>query len=121
MRYACLIYFEPEKVFDRSPEAEAVLRDAGPYGAELKAAGHLVASEALMLPGEATTVRMRAGRMSATDGPFMETKEVLGGFMLIEAPDRDEALRIAAGIPFARLGSIEVRPVVDYSRPRPKL
>jgi hypothetical protein len=46
---------------------------------------------------------------------------VLGGFMLIEAPDRDEALRIAAGIPFARLGSIEVRPVVDYSRPRPKL
>jgi hypothetical protein len=120
MRYACLIYFDPEQVFGRSPEAEAVLREAGPHGAKLRASGHLVASEALTLPGEARTVRVRGGRVSASDGPFMETKEVLGGFMLIDARDLDEAVEIAAGIPFARLGSVEVRPLVDYSRPRPK-
>ncbi len=59
--------------------------------------------------------------MSATDGPFMETREVLGGFLLIEARDLNEAVRLAAGIPLAKLGSVEVRPVVDYSQPRPKL
>jgi hypothetical protein len=121
MRYACLIYFDPHQVFDRSPEAEAALRDVGPYTAELKAAGHFVASEALTLPPEARTVRMRDGRLSATDGPFMETKEVLGGFVVIEARDLDEAVRLAAGNPFARRGAIEVRPLVDYRRPRPKL
>ena len=70
---------------------------------------------------EAVTVRIRDGKMSATDGPFMETKEVLGGFVLIEAHDLNDAVRIAGGFPFARLGSIEVRPVVDFSKPRPKL
>jgi hypothetical protein len=80
-----------------------------------------VAAHALTLPQAAMTVRVRDGRMAATDGPFMETKEMLGGFILIEALDLDEAVRIAAGIPFARLGAIEVRPLVDYSQPRPKL
>jgi hypothetical protein len=121
MRYACLIYFDPQQVFNQSPEAEAVLRDVGRYDAELKAGGHLVAAHALKLPQAARTVRVRDGRMSATDGPFMETKEVLGGLILIEAGHFDEALRLAAGIPFAKLGSIEVRPLVDYSEPRPKL
>jgi hypothetical protein len=121
VRYACLIYFDPQKVFSQSPEAQAVLRDAGPYDAELKASGHMVAAHALTLPQAAMTVRVRDGRMAATDGPFMETKEMLGGFILIEALDLDEAVRIAAGIPFARLGAIEVRPLVDYSQPRPKL
>ena len=120
MRYACLIYFDPRKVFDRSPEGDAVLRDAGPYAAELKARGQFVASEALTLPDEAMTVQVRDGKMSATDGPFLETREVLGGFIVIEARDLNEAVQIAAGIPFARVGSIEVRPLVDYSRPRPQ-
>ena len=74
-----------------------------------------------MLPNEAVTVRVRDGKMSSVDGPFMETKEVLGGFILIEARDLNEAVRIGAGIPLAKLGSVEVRPVIDFSKPRPKL
>jgi hypothetical protein len=121
MRYACLVYFEPKNVFDRSPAAEAVHAAIGPHMAELKASGHLVTAEALTLPEEAMTVRVRDGKMSATDGPFMETKEILGGFVLIEARDLNEAVRIAGENPHAKLGSIEVRPLVDFSKPRPKL
>jgi hypothetical protein len=80
-----------------------------------------VDGHALELPENAITVRVRDGKMSATDGPYMETKEVLGGLTLIEARDLNEAVRIASGSPFARLGSIEVRPLVDFSKPRPKL
>jgi hypothetical protein len=121
MRYACLIYFDPQNVFNQSQEAEAVLGATGAYNAELKSSGHMVMAEALQLPDQAMTVRVRDGKMSATDGPFMETKEVLGGFVVIEARDLNEAMRIGAGIPLARLGSVEVRPLVDYSKPRPKL
>jgi hypothetical protein len=121
MRYACLVYFDPEKVFNGSAEANAVLADVGPHGAELQASGHLVTAEALKLPKDAMTVRVRDGKMSATDGPFMETKEVLGGLIVIEARDLNEAVQIGARIPFARLGSIEVRPVVDLREPRPIL
>jgi hypothetical protein len=121
MRYACLIYFDPAQVFNQSPEGEAVLRDAGPHDAALQASGHMVAAHALQLPQSAMTVRVRDGKMSATDGPFMETREMLGGLIVIEARDLNDAVRIAAGIPFARVGSVEVRPLVDFSAPRPKL
>ena len=121
MRYACLIYFDPKRVFDRSPEAEAVLRAAGRHDGELNASGRMVSSVALQLPDTARTLAVRDGKVSATDGPFMETKEMLGGLVVIEAADLDEAVRIAAGIPFATLGHVEVRPLVDYSAPRPKL
>ena len=121
MRFVCLIYFDPKVVLNQSAEGNAVLAAAGPHGEALKASGHFVTSRPLTLPNEARTVRMRAGKMSVTDGPFMETKEVLGGFIEIEAGDMDAALKIAAEIPFATLGSIEVRPVVDFSKPRPKL
>jgi hypothetical protein len=121
MRYHCLIYFDSQKVFNGSPEANAVLAEVGPHDAELKASGHLVMSEALNLPKEAITVQVRDGNMSTTDGPFMETKEMLGGFILIEARDLNEAVRVGAGLPFAKLGFIEVRPIVDFSEPRPRL
>jgi hypothetical protein len=121
MRYACLVYFDPKNVFNGSPEAEAVLRDSMPYDQELKASGHFVAAEALQGVDQAMTVQVRDGKMSAVDGPFIETKEVLGGFIVVEARDLNEALRLAAGIPLAKLGSVEVRPVVDFSKPRPKL
>jgi hypothetical protein len=121
MQFVCLIYFDPNVVFGDSPEANAVLAEVGPHGDRHKAAGNVVMSQALVLPNEAITVRVRDGRMSATDGPFAETKEILGGFVLIEARDRDEAVEIAATNPFARLGSVEVRPVVDFSKPRPVL
>ena len=121
MRYVCLVYFDPKEVFNGSPEANAVLAEVGKHDAELEAAGTLVLGQALALPSDAITVRVRDGRMSATDGPFMETKEALGGFIMIEARDLNEAVRIASGIPFAKLGSIEVRPVPDFSKPRPRL
>jgi hypothetical protein len=121
MRYVCLVYFDPQKVFGQGAEPEAVLRDSGAYNDELRASGHMVMNEALQLPDQAMTVQVRDGKMSATDGPFMETKEMLGGFIVIEARDLNEAVRIAAGIPLAKLGSIEVRPVVDFSKPRPRL
>ena len=121
MQYVCLVYFDPQQAFNQSPESNAVLAQVGPHNEELRAGGHLVMGQALTMPNEAVTVRVRDGKMSATDGPFMETKEMLGGFVMIEARDLNEAVRLAAGIPFAKLGAIEVRPVVDFSKPRPKL
>lgn len=119
MRYVCLIYFDPKKLFDQSAESEAVLAAVGPHDRELAASGRLVGSEALELPESAVTVRVRDGKMSTTDGPFMETKEMLGGFLLIEARDLNEAVQIASRVPFASVGHVEVRPVVDFSQPRP--
>ena len=121
MRYVCLIYFDPTKVFDGSAASNAVLAAARAHDQALNANGQLVFAQALALPNEAMTVQVRDGKMSATDGPFMETKEMLGGLIVVEAPDLNAAAQIAAGIPFARLGSIEVRPVPDYTKPRPKL
>lgn len=122
MRYACLIYFNPKVLFNQSPEAQAVLAACATHDDKLKASGHFVAAEALELPESAITVQVRNGKMSTLDGPFMETKEMLGGFIVIEARDLNEAVRVAAAIPQARLGSVEVRPVVvDFSEPPPAL
>ena len=121
MRYMCLVYYEekplgsqlvPGFVVDLGMSgAQAVAKDINAYDEELKGGGHLIIGHALSPSDNAITVRVRDGRMSATDGPFAETKEVLGGFILIEARDLNEAIRIAAGSPLARVGSIEVRPV----------
>jgi hypothetical protein len=81
------------------------------YDAELRDSGRCLASEALQPVATATTVRVRDGRVSITDGPFAETKEQLTGFYMVQAADLDEALEIAAGIPPATVGSIEVRPI----------
>jgi hypothetical protein len=94
-------------------EADALIREHLAYDAGLRASGHLVESGALQLEHTATLVRVRNGKLSATDGPFVETKEHLGGFLLVEAESREEAIRIAAGIPSARSGWIEVRPLRD--------
>jgi hypothetical protein len=121
MRYHCLIYFDPRTVFNGSPESNAVLAAVGAHNKALEASGHMVMSEALNMPQSAVTVQVREGKVSTTDGPFMETKEMLGGIIVIEARDQGEALRIAADIPFAKLGHIEVRPAIDFSGPRPQL
>jgi hypothetical protein len=84
----------------------------------LAASGHLVLAEALEQVAAATTVRVRNRRLSATDGPFTETHEQLGGFVLIEARDLNEAIQIAGRLPGTRLGSVEVRPVIDLLRER---
>lgn len=121
MRYACLIYYNPKTLFGGSPEANSVLAECTTYDEVLKASGHFVMGEALEMPDTAMTVQMRDGKMSSTDGPFMETREMLGGIVLIEARDLNEAARVAAGHPVARVGFVEVRPVVDFSTPPPQL
>ena len=121
MRYACLVYFDPKAVFNQSPEADAALRDGALYIEELRASGQLITEAALQLPDQTMTIQVRDGKMSATDGPYLETKEMLAGFLVIEARDLNEAVRVGAAIPLAKLGTVEVRPFVDFSKPRPKL
>ena len=81
------------------------------FDASLRASGHCLASEALQPVATASTVRIRNGRISVSDGPFAETKEALAGFYLIEAHDLNEAIQLAARIPPAKIGSVEVRPI----------
>jgi hypothetical protein len=113
MHYVCLVYFDQEEVLGlEGDELETCIRESGGYDAELMESGHMVLGHALARTSEAITVRVRDGKMSATDGPFAETREVLGGFIVVEARDLNEAVRIAAGIPLARRGAIEVRPTM---------
>jgi hypothetical protein len=105
MKFACLVYLEADKL-RAVPDRECLACGDG-----MKARGVLLAAEALQPVQKARTVRVRHGRPVVTDGPFTETKEMLAGFYLIDAADEEEALRIAATIPPAREGSIEVRPV----------
>jgi hypothetical protein len=105
MKYLCLVYAEEAKV------AAMDDRDCLAYDADLRASGRCIASEALEPVATATTVRVRNGRLAVSDGPFAETKEALAGFYLIEARDLNEAIQIAARIPPAAVGSIEVRPI----------
>jgi hypothetical protein len=118
MKYLCLIYDDESAMAAMpKPEADAFMGDYFAFTEEARAGGHYVAGEALHPVHTATTVRIRNGQMTTTDGPFAETREQLGGFYLIEARDLNEALRVAARIPSARTGSVEVRPVVDFGQP----
>jgi hypothetical protein len=116
MKYLCLIY-ENEKNWESKPQAEseAIMGEYFAFTDEIRRNGKYIAGEALQPTHTATTVRVRNGKVSTTDGPFAETKEQLGGFYLIEAKDLNDAIQVAAKIPSARLGLIEVRPVVDFS------
>ena len=107
MKYLCLVYGE-ERQLEAMDVAECV-----DYVHALDARGQNIAAEALQPVQTATTVRVRDGRVSVTDGPFAETKEQLAGFYMVEARDLNEAIQIAAQIPPARVGCIEVRPVRD--------
>ena len=119
MRYVCLVYADEARVNGMSQrDTDALIDETLANQEELQASGHLILGEALEHVVEAVTVRVRDGRLSATTGPFAETTEQLGGFMLIEAPDLNEAVQIAARIPGVRIGSIEVRPVIDLLRER---
>ena len=116
MKYLCLVYLD-EKKWDAqsSSEYDALVREILDYREDLRAGGHLVLADALHHDQPATTVRIRDGKVSVTDGPFAETKEQLGGFYLIDADDLNEAIRLAAKIPSARLGSVEVRPIKELA------
>ena len=115
MKYLCLIY-ENEKSWETMPkeEGEAILAEYFAFTDGIRKSGHYLAGEALHPTQAASTVRVRNGRISTTDGPFAETKEQLGGVYLIEARDLNDAISVAAKIPAARVGSIEIRPVVDF-------
>jgi hypothetical protein len=117
MKYLCLIY-QDESVSLRLPQAEAE-KIHGEYLAfidEIKKSGRCLGYNGLQPTQTATTVRVRNGKVSTTDGPFAEAKEQLGGYFLIEARDLNEAIQIAAKIASARFGSIEVRPVWEIQR-----
>ena len=115
MQYLLLIY-EDEKVWVDMPEAERmrIYGEYMRYTDEIKQSGHWQAGAPLQPTHTATTVRVRDGKAAITDGPFAETREQLGGYYLVEAKDLDEATGLAARIPGARSGSIEVRPVLPH-------
>lgn len=116
MKYACLIYSDendPEvSPQPGSPAFEPIMAGYFKFGAD--AADKIVAGEALTPTTTATSVRLRDGEITTTDGPFAETKEHLGGFYILECADLDEAISLAAKIPHAATGTIEVRPVIEF-------
>ncbi len=118
MRYMLLIY-DDENLLGGMGEEERgrLLQSYGAYTAEVTEAGVFLQGDALAGTASATTVRLRDGQTLATDGPFAETKEQLGGFYLLECENLDEAIRWAAKIPSAALGSVEVRPVLEMTPP----
>ena len=117
MRYVCLIYDDEKKLATLSKDdANAFMGEYFHFTESIKQSGNYVAGEALQRIETATSLRSRGGKLSTTDGPFAETKEQLGGFYLIEARDLNEAMQIAARIPSVKTGTIEVRPVVDFSQ-----
>ena len=116
MRYACLVYTEQSKLDAMSSdEWNALIDQHLENDAALQERGQFLAGAPLEPVTTATLVRVRGGKVSVTDGPFAETKEQLGGFLLIEARDLNEALQVAAKIPVARYGTIEVRPVRELT------
>jgi hypothetical protein len=116
MKYVCLVYVDPAKVAALSQaELEALDEESVANDEELRRSGQLILAQALEPVSTATTVRMRNGRLSASDGPFAETNEQLGGFMYVEARDLNEAIAIAGRAPVTKIASIEVRPVTDLA------
>jgi hypothetical protein len=117
MKYLCLIYDEEKNLATRSKgEADAMTGEYFAFTDGIKKSGHYLGGEALQPVQTATTVRVRNGKLSTTDGPFAETREQLGGFYLINARDLNDALQVASKIPSARLGSVEVRPIREFNQ-----
>lgn len=115
MKYLCLIYDEESRLHAMSEaEGSAFMGEYNTFTQDLIGAGKMLAAEELAPVNTATTVRVRQGVVSTTDGPFAETKEQLGGFYLVDAVDLNEAIQIASRIPSARIGSIEVRPIMVH-------
>jgi hypothetical protein len=116
MQYLCLIY-EDEKQWQKlaPAESEKLIGEFHAFTEAIKKSGNYVGGNALQPTHTATTVRVRQGKVGTTDGPFAETKEQLGGYYLLKARDLNEAIQLAARIPGARLGSVEVRPVMEFN------
>jgi hypothetical protein len=117
MRYLCLIY-DNEKLWATmpKPQSDALMGEYRTFSQSIRQSGQYVGGEALQPTPTATTVRVRNGKISTTDGPFAETKEQLGGFYLIQAKDLNDAIQVAARIPSAKLGAVEVRPIMEFNQ-----
>jgi len=113
MKFLCLIC--AEKVMEQMPEADADkhFEDYSEFTKEIRRSGHFIGCNRLLPPDTATTVRVRNGKVAVTDGPYAETKEQLGGYYVIEAKDLDAAIQLAARIPGAWIGCVEVRPIAE--------
>lgn len=118
MKYLCLIYID-EKKLEAIPKSEldTLMEETSAYNEMLQQSGHLISTAGLKPVQTATTLRMQKGKVSITDGPFAETKEVLGGFYMIEARDLNEAIQLASQSPSLRAGSVEVRPIDELIQP----
>ena len=116
MKYLCLIY-ENEQNWSHytKNQGDSMMAEYGSFTEDIQKSGHMIGGEALQPTHTATTVRVRNGKVSTTDGPFAETKEQLGGYYLIEATDLNDAIQVAARIPGAKTGSVEVRPVMVFA------
>ena len=118
MKYLCLIYDEEKKMGSMSKsEADAFMGEYFAFTEAIRQNGQYLSGNALQPVHTATTVRVRNGKLSTTDGPFAETKEQLGGYYLIEARDLNDAIQVASKIPSARIGSVEVRPIIEFTQP----
>ena len=113
MRYMMLVYLDEHAL--NQAESETCYRESMQLAQDLAATGHYLAAAPLQPTSTATSVQVRDGKRLVTDGPFAETREQLGGYFLIEASDLDQAIAIAARIPMARRGTIEIRPVVELT------
>jgi len=114
MKYLCMVIVDEKKLKAMSEGDSQTLDDESlAYDETLRQSGHFLAAQALQPVNTATTVRLRKGKISLTDGPFVETKEQVGGFILIEARDQTEAIHLASKIPVLRFGAVEVRPVKE--------
>ena len=118
MKFLCIVHFDGTVLDMMNPtEKREFDRESLGYDEKLMGSGKFIHAEALQSPASASLVKVRDGQMSVTDGPYAEAKEQMGGFILIDAADRAEAIEIAAGIPLARLGTIEVRPIYEIPDP----
>ena len=116
MKYLCMVCVDEKKLDALSEtESQALDDESLAYDETLRKGGHLLAAQALQSVQTARTVRIRNGKTLVTDGPFAETREQIGGFLLIEAKDMNEAIQLAAKAPVIRLGGIEVRPVKELT------
>ncbi len=119
MKYLCLIYSDEELLGALPrPEWDALVGEYLDYDEELRRSGHYITAEALQTVQTATVVRVRNGKLATADGPYAETREQLAGFFLIEARDLNEAIQLASRIPSARLGGVEVRPIMELEQLR---
>lgn len=114
MKYLCMVFYD-EKIRNAlsDDESQALIEEARNFDEDMRRSGHLITAFPLEEIHAASTVRVRNGQVTVTDGPFAETNEQIGGFVLLEANDLNEAIQLASRIPPARLGGVEVRPVIE--------